>query len=67
MRAFRFCGLALAGALVFGVVGCSEKSEVQEQTKITTPGGESKITKDTKIESSGKNPPAPPEGKTPSP
>jgi len=53
--------------LVFGVVGCSEKSEVQEQTKISTPEGTTKVTKDTKIESSGKNAPTPPEGKTPSP
>jgi len=57
MRTFRAFTLSLWAALVLGVAGCAEQSGVQEKTKITGPEGTTTITKGTKIESSGKNPP----------
>jgi len=44
--------------LSLGVVGCAEKEGVKEETKITAPGGSEKITKETKVERSGENPPS---------
>ena len=59
MRTTRLLALMLTAAVGFGLTGCSEKSDVQETTKISGPEGTTKVTKDTKVESSGKNPPAP--------
>ncbi len=57
MRNLKTIGFTLSAALVLGLAGCSEKSGVEEKTKITSPEGTTTITKDTKVESSGKNPP----------
>ncbi len=58
MRTLRAFTLSLSAALVLGLAGCStEQSGVQEKTKITGPEGTRTITKETKVESSGKNPP----------
>ena len=57
MRNYRAFRLSMSAAMLLGVVGCSEESSVKEQTKITTPDGTATITKDTKVETSGKNPP----------
>jgi len=58
MRTLRAFTLSLSAALVLGLAGCStEQSGVQEKTKITGPEGTKTITKETKVESSGKNPP----------
>lgn len=45
--------LALASALMLTFVGCADKSEVKEQTKITTPDGTKTITNDSKVETTG--------------
>jgi hypothetical protein len=58
MRTLRVVCLSLSAALLLGVVGCGEKSGVEEQTKVSGPEGTTTVTKGTKVESSGKNPPA---------
>jgi hypothetical protein len=63
MRTRLLC-LSVAAALGFGVLGCTEKTGVQEQTKVTGPEGTTKVTRETKVESSGKNPPAAPSDTT---
>ncbi len=59
MRTTRLLALSLTAAVGFAFAGCSEKSGVQETTKVSGPEGTTKVTKETKVESSGKNPPAP--------
>jgi len=60
----------LASALIvgavsgFGLVGCSEETKVKETETVSTPGGKTTETKETKINSSGDNPPATSSGKT---
>jgi hypothetical protein len=49
----------LMAAVGFAFTGCTEKSGVQETSKVTGPEGTTRVIKDTKVESSGKNPPAP--------
>ena len=49
--------LALVPILALGLAGCGETSGVKEETKVTTPGGSEKITKETKVETRGQNPP----------
>lgn len=41
------------GILISSVGGCSEKSKVTNETKIKTPGGETTITTEKKIEKTG--------------
>jgi len=53
MRTIRIGSFLLTTALLFGPVGCAEKSGVHEETKVTTPEGSKKITRDTKVESTG--------------
>jgi uncharacterized protein YjbJ (UPF0337 family)/uncharacterized membrane protein YtjA (UPF0391 family) len=49
--------LALVPILTLGLAGCSDTSGVKEETKITTPGGTTKITDETKVQKTGENPP----------
>jgi len=58
MATLRAFTLSLSAALVLGLAGCNtEQAGVQEKTKITGPEGTKTITRETKVESSGKNPP----------
>lgn len=57
MRTTRITTLTLTAGLIVGVVGCAEKSGVHEETKVTTPEGTKTITHDTKVETTGQNPP----------
>jgi hypothetical protein len=57
MRATQLRNLLLTTSVVFGLVGCTEKEGVEERTKINRPEGTTTITKDTKVETSGNNPP----------
>jgi hypothetical protein len=52
-------GVALAASLLAlgGITGCGEESKVKETTEVTTPGGSSEVTRETKVEKSGENPP----------
>jgi len=57
----RFLALALAFGLVapIGLVGCNtEESGVKEETTVSTPSGETTKTSETKVETSGNNPPS---------
>ncbi len=60
----------LASALVLGIfstvglIGCGEEAKVTEEKTISTPTGEATISKETKVETSGSNPPVTP-GTTP--
>jgi hypothetical protein len=57
---------ALASALIlgvcsmFGLTGCSEESKVTDKTTASTPEGSTTVSKETKVETSGSNPPAAP-------
>jgi len=54
---------ALAGTglltMSLAIVGCGEKSEVKSTDTVSTPGGTSTVTKETKIKQTGDNPPSP--------
>jgi len=50
----------LVTPFALGLAGCSDKAEVEQQSKITTPGGTTTVTKSTEVESSGSNPPPAP-------
>jgi hypothetical protein len=51
----RVSGLLLFGLLLAG--GCAEEAAVKQQTKVSGPGGETTVTKETRVESKGENPP----------
>jgi hypothetical protein len=57
MRTKQLSSLLYIAPFVLGLAGCSEKSGVEERTKISTPEGTTTIRKDTKVETSGSNPP----------
>ena len=57
MRKIAMGGLTLTAALIMGSGGCAEKSGVHEETKVSTPEGSEKITRDTKVETTGQKPP----------
>jgi len=52
-KAFTFLASAglLAGSLL--ITGCGEESAVKQEETVTTPGGETTVTKETKVEKSG--------------
>jgi len=56
-RALAFA-LILGASSCFGLVGCGEESKVKEQETVSTPGGSTTTTKETKVESKGDTPPA---------
>ncbi len=52
--------LVLALTLILGVgfTGCTKQEATKKaETTVTTPDGETKVTTETKVEASGKNPP----------
>jgi hypothetical protein len=57
MRRTTTGGFTILAGLLFGIVGCSDTSGVHEETKISTPEGTKTITHDTKVETTGSNPP----------
>jgi hypothetical protein len=53
----------IAAALVFsvlsiGIVGCTDKTTIKRETKISTPGGTTTITTEREVKKTGENPPA---------
>jgi hypothetical protein len=62
----RVVGTTLAGALLMGLgvgmVGCTDETGSKEEVKVTTPGGTTTRTDETKIKKSGDNPPMTPPG-----
>jgi hypothetical protein len=55
--------LLVAIGLSFGMIGCSEKTKVQETKTTQTPGGKTTETETKEVTKSGDNPP--PAGKEP--
>ena len=54
---------AIAATLIvsvvsIGLIGCTEKSSVKQETKIKTPSGTTTITTEKEIKKTGNNPPA---------
>jgi hypothetical protein len=45
--------LLLGLATALPIVGCAEKTQVQETKTVETPGGETKVTKETTVEKTG--------------
>ena len=43
----------IAGLMSFSFVGCAEKTKETKETKISTPGGTTKVTEEKKIEKTG--------------
>jgi hypothetical protein len=55
----RLTALALLLSMIpLGMTGCAEKEKSKSETTITTPGGETKITHETEVKKTGKNPPS---------
>jgi hypothetical protein len=52
-------GATLAVGLISlaGLIGCGDEAGVKEQTEVTGPGGTTEVTKETKVETTGENPP----------
>ena len=40
-----------------GVVGCADKATVTKETKVSTPGGTTTVTKQKEVKQTGDNPP----------
>jgi hypothetical protein len=57
MKRFLTTALILGSFSTFGLVGCGEESKVKEEKEVTTPGGTTTPTTETKIESKGETPP----------
>jgi len=49
-------GVLLAGSSM-ALVGCSDETSEKKQTTIKTPSGTTKVTEETKVNTSGQNPP----------
>jgi len=49
----------LAMGLGVGISGCSEESTAKKESTVSTPGGTSTVTEQTKIKQTGDNPPPP--------
>ncbi|MFO0960171.1 MAG: hypothetical protein U0800_22490 [Isosphaeraceae bacterium] len=47
--------LLFAAPLV--LIGCTDKSQVKEESRVETPSGTSKVTRTTEVENSGSKPP----------
>jgi len=60
----KMIGATMAGAMLLGLsagmVGCSDETGTKEETKVTTPGGTTKVTNELKVQKSGENPPIAP-------
>jgi len=58
MRRFLSLAVVLGLPSPVALVGCGEESKVEDKTTIKTPEGSTTTTKETKVETSGSNPPA---------
>jgi hypothetical protein len=48
----------IASVVSIGMIGCTEKSSVKQETKIKTPGGTTTITTEKEVKKTGDNPPS---------
>jgi|GEM_PF-5065413 len=56
----RIISLGLAVTFALAISGCGDTAKVKETKSVTTPGGTTTTTTETKVNSSGSNPPAAP-------
>ena len=56
----RTIALGLGLAVALGMVGCNDTTKVKKSQTVTTPGGSTTTSTETKVESSGSTPPAAP-------
>jgi len=56
MKTFVSAAMIL-GVLTLGMTGCSDKSSVKTETKVTTPGGTTTTTREVEVQKTGENPP----------
>jgi len=59
MKRFLTAPLILGVFSLFGFVGCGEESKVTDKTEVSTPGGTATTSTETKVETTGSNPPPP--------
>jgi len=64
MKRFLAFALILSAVSGFGLVGCGEESKTKTTEVESTPTGTTTTTKETKIKSTGDNPPANSSGET---
>lgn len=64
MKRMLASALVFSVAACFGLVGCSDETKVKESETVSTPGGKTTTTSETKVQSSGENPPANSAGQT---
>jgi hypothetical protein len=67
MKRFLTTALILGSFSTFGLVGCGEETKVKETEQVSTPGGTTTATTETKIEQKGDNPPPSTTGETATP
>jgi len=54
----RYLSLAvILGAMTLSFAGCAKESSTTSETTVSTPEGETTVTKETTVEQSGENPP----------
>jgi hypothetical protein len=54
----RFLSLALVlGTMTLGFTGCAKESSTTEEKTVSTPEGETTVTEEKKVETTGENPP----------
>jgi len=58
MKRMLASALILSAVTGFGLVGCGDESGVKTTEKVTTPTGTTTTTSETKVKSTGDNPPA---------
>jgi hypothetical protein len=50
--------VVILSLFILGMVGCAEKATITKETKVSTPGGTTKVTVEKEIKKTGDNPPA---------
>ncbi len=48
-----FASALMLSIVSLGLTGCAEKSTVKTETKVTTPGGSTTVTKETEVKKTG--------------
>lgn len=64
MKRFLASALILGAVSGFGLVGCGEESKVKQEETVAGPGGTTTTTSETKVKSTGENPPPNTAGET---
>jgi len=64
MKRFLSTSLLVGICSAFGMMGCADESKVKETSTVSTPGGTTETTSETKIKQTGDNPPPATTGET---